>query len=184
MDLFTHEGFLRDFEALRLISLNSQRHLAKSAHAHTLLVVERTRQLCEDNGVGAEDTARLVALAYLHDIGKSRGTSRPQKSVELLGEYGIDDGVLIRMVKYHDINLPWFQSHQRGEAPSDKAWRKLAREVDLALLCLFMVADRVDCPGGFRANAALSWFLREAEHRGALPTRLLFGDEGLTLPET
>lgn len=176
MDLFANEAFCRDYEALRHVSLNPERHLASNAQAHTQLVVARTRQLCEAHGVGAEDATRLTLLAYLHDIGKARGTSRPQKSVELVAEYGLTDPMLTKMVKYHDINLPWFQSYQRGEAPSDKAWRKLALEVDLGLMCLFMVADRVDCPGGFRANAALMWFLDEARRRGVIGDALTVDD--------
>ena len=94
----------------------------------------------------------------------------------MLPRYGIVDPALIELVRMHDINLPWHLSMLRGEAPSDKAWRKLARRVDLSLLCLFMVADRVDCPGGWRANAALVWFLDEVARRGLLGGTLELDD--------
>jgi 8-oxo-dGTP pyrophosphatase MutT (NUDIX family) len=48
----------------------------------------------------------------------------------------------------------------------------MAARVDVYLLCLFMVADRVDCPGGWRENAPLVWFLAEAERRGLLAAKL------------
>lgn len=176
MDLFANEAFRRDYAALRFVSLHPERHFAENAQVHTQLVVERTRQLCAENGMSEADTERLTLLAYLHDIGKSRGTSRPQQSVELLAEYGITELALVKLVKYHDLNLPWYISHERGETPSDKAWRKLARETDLRLLCLFMIADRIDCPGGFRENAALTWFWAEADKRGYLTP-------GLRIPE-
>jgi hypothetical protein len=41
---------------------------------------------------------------------------------------------------------------------------------------LFMVADRVDCPGGWRANAALVWFLDEAGRRGLVGRALELDD--------
>ena len=57
---------------------------------------------------------------------------------------------------------------QRGQAPSDKAWRRLSAEVNMRLLCLFMVADREDCPGGWRANEPTTWFIAEAQRRGLI----------------
>ena len=78
------------------------------------------------------------------------------------------------MVKYHDTNLPWYISMQKGQPPSRKAWAKLGRKVNMRLLCIFMVADRVDCPGGWQANDALVWFLEEATKRGFLPEPLTY----------
>ena len=65
----------------------------------------------------------------------------------------------------------------RGEAPSEKAWRRLASEVDIRLLCLFMVADRVDAPGGWRRNAPATWFLAEAARRGLVHDLVLDVDD-------
>jgi HD domain len=147
------------------VSLNPERHTAVNARAHSLAVAARAARLARRNGLDERRQRMLVDLAYLHDIGKLAGTANPAASVELLPRYGIADPELIELVRMHDINLPWHLSMLRGEAPSDRAWRKLARRVDMSLLCLFMVADRVDCPGGWRANAALVWFLDEVARR-------------------
>ena len=44
----------------------------------------------------------------------------------------------------------------------------MAGKVDIRLLCVFMVADRVDCPGGWKANDALMWFMSEVKEKGYL----------------
>jgi hypothetical protein len=69
-------------------------------------------------------------------------------------------------VKYHDINLPWFRSTEIGQTPSNKAWRKLANRVDIRLLLIFMIADRIDCPGGWKANDPLMWFIEQTTEKG------------------
>src|SRR5262249_2146825 len=127
-------------------------------------------------------TQVLRNLAYCHDIGKISGTANPEKSVELLPRYGNFDDGFIELVKKHDTNLPWFLSSERGQPPTDKAWRKLARKVDLRLLCLFMVADRADCPGGWRSNRPLVWFLQQVQDRRLLSTELNL-DDGPTVGE-
>jgi hypothetical protein len=160
--------FRADFDRLASVTLNPERHTAANARAHSLAVAERVAQLAQRNGVDEPMRRKLVDLAYLHDIGKIGGTANPSASVDLLPRYAVADPELVELVRMHDINLPWHLSMLRGEAPTDKAWRKLARRVDLHLLCLFMVADRVDCPGGWRANAALVWFLDETARRGLL----------------
>jgi hypothetical protein len=153
---------------LRDVSLNPERHTAPNAQAHAQMVAERARGLCRDNGLDEAATQTLIDLAYVHDIGKIGGTARPAASVELLSRYDITSPPFIELVRYHDVNLPWWQAAQRGEPPTDKAWRKLAGRCNVRLLCLFMVADRADCPGGFRQNPALMWFLGEATRRGLL----------------
>lgn len=166
--ILDNPDFCSDFERLAAVTLNPERHTAANARAHSIAVASRAAHLARRNDLDDHRQRTLVDLAYLHDIGKLAGTANPSASVELLPRYGIADPELIELVRMHDINLPWHQSMLRGEAPSDKAWRKLARRVDLSLLCLFMVADRVDCPGGWRANAALVWFLDEVVRRGLL----------------
>ena len=157
--------FQRDYQALRHISLNPQRHLAANAYEHCELVVHRVLELCQLNQVTQNDTSLLIALAKVHDIGKVRGNAKPKESVDLLKKYGEFDECFINMVKYHDINLPWYIAMTKGQTPSDKAWRKLVAKVNFKLLCLFMIADRVDCPGGWEANKALVWFLEEANKK-------------------
>ncbi|MGI9415599.1 MAG: HD domain-containing protein [Hyphomicrobiales bacterium] len=168
--------FAADYEKLRSVSLNPERHTAPDAHAHCEGVRQRVLYLARLNGCTDQETALLEELAYLHDIGKIEGTARPAKSVELLPRYGVEDPHLIALVKYHDTNLPWFKASERGETPGAKAWQKLARQVDIRLLCLFMVADRVDCPGGWCANAALVWFLDQVNERALAGRELVLDD--------
>jgi hypothetical protein len=174
--ILNHPELRTDFDRLADVSLNPERHTAPNARAHSLAVAARVAALARRNGVAAAQQRTLVDLAYLHDIGKIGGTANPSASVDLLPRYGVADPALVELVRMHDINLPWHMSMLRGQAPTEKAWRKLARRVDLRLLCLFMVADRVDCPGGWRNNAALAWFLDEVARRGLLPAPLELDD--------
>lgn len=177
MDALTRcQPFQDDYAKLKAVRLNPSRHAAPDAHAHCEWVAERVAALAAMNGCPAEETALLSDLARLHDIGKISGTANADASVELLERYGVDDPKLVNLVKYHDCNLPWYRAAMSGETPTDKAWRKLTGRVDLRLLCLFMVADRVDCPGGWRANAPLVWFLAEVERRALLPQPLVLDD--------
>ena len=80
------------------------------------------------------------------------------------------------MVKYHDINLPWYLSHIKGEPPSDKAWRKLAQNVNIKLLYVFMIADRTDWPGGWKQNKPLIWFLEQVKSRKLIEKDITTGD--------
>jgi ADP-ribose pyrophosphatase YjhB (NUDIX family) len=157
--------FKAAYERLECVSLNPRRHTAKNAREHSEAVAARAVQLAKQNGYSPADVELMHNLGYMHDIGKIAGTAKPQKSVELLRSFGITDEHFLALVKWHDVSLPWWLSHQRGQAPSIKAWAKLAREVDLRMLCLFMVADRVDAPGGWRRNEPSIWFLEEAERR-------------------
>jgi len=166
MTILDNPLFAQDYEKLRDVSLNPARHTAAHAFEHSERVHARLVQLCLQNDLSPADTELLSDLARLHDIGKISGTARPSATLELLPKYGITDPRLIALAKDHDTNLPWFQSHQQGQPPSDKAWRRLSQRTDVALLCLFMVADRIDCPGGWEANEPLVWFLAEARRRG------------------
>lgn len=173
--------FRADYDKLKDVRLNPARHSARNAHEHCEMVAARALQLAALNGCSASETSLLHDLAFVHDIGKIAGTANPAKSVELLPRYGIKDDAFTELVKYHDINLPWFLAQQRGQPASDKAWRKLANKVNVRLLCLFMVADRVDCPGGWRTNRPLVWFLEEVKARKLLDRELVL-DDGLTVP--
>ncbi len=179
--LIDNPGFRADYDRLKAVSLNPSRHAASNAYEHCEMVRQRAAMLAVLNGCTAEETSLLSDLARVHDIGKITGTANPVESVALLPNYGITDERFINLVKYHDTNLPWYQAAQRGEPPSDKAWNKLARKADVRLLCLFMVADRVDCPGGWRANRPLVWFLEEVKRRNLLSVDLAL-DDGPTVP--
>jgi 8-oxo-dGTP pyrophosphatase MutT (NUDIX family) len=174
--LSNNSSFWADYERLKAVALNPVRHAAPNAYEHCEMVRERAVELAKLNDCTDEEIATLEDLARLHDIGKIAGNANPVESVALLASYGITDEPFTNLVKYHDTNLPWYQVAQRGEPPTDKAWNKMARKVNMRLLCLFMVADRVDCPGGWRANAPLVWFLQEAEKRSLLGSGLVLND--------
>jgi ADP-ribose pyrophosphatase YjhB (NUDIX family) len=175
-NLRTDPHFLADYEKLKGVKLNPARHAARNAHEHCEMVASRVVQLAILNNTSSVERVVLENLAAVHDIGKIAGTADPAKSVELLPQYGVTDEALTELVRYHDINLPWFLAHQRGQPPSDKAWRKLVNKVNVRLLCLFMVADRVDCPGGWRTNRPLVWFLEEVRARHLLERELILDD--------
>ncbi|MDP3742710.1 MAG: HD domain-containing protein [Candidatus Micrarchaeota archaeon] len=166
-------AFVSDYKKMQGVSLNPERHTASNALEHTEMVVKRAQELSELNKLALEEKDILINLSYVHDIGKISGNAKPEESVKLLEKYGKFDAGFVNLVKYHDINLPWYLSHLRGEAPSEKAWRKLLSKVNLSILCIFMVADRADCPGGWRQNKALVWFLEEVKTKNLLPNGLI-----------
>jgi 8-oxo-dGTP pyrophosphatase MutT (NUDIX family) len=170
--LLQHPNFQRDFNALANVSLNPARHTSANAKEHSEAVAKEALSIAKQNGCSEEEQRVLEALGYIHDIGKISGNANAGESSALLPQYEITHPTLISLVQNHDVNLPWWISDQKGQAPSDKAWRRLAGKVDMRLLCLFMVADRVDCPGGWRANKPLVWFLSEAKRRGLLTQEL------------
>ena len=177
-DLLKNERFAAAYARLGAVSLNPRRHTAPDARTHSDAVARTAAQIAVANGCSPVEAALLTNLGHAHDIGKITGTARPERSLEVLADCGVADRTLLSLVKWHDTSLPWHRSMLRGEAPSDKAWRRLANEVDVRLLCLFMVADRVDAPGGFRRNAPTTWFLSEAKVRG-LVDDLVLDVEGL-----
>ncbi len=175
--LLDDECFAAAFGRLAAVGLNPRRHTAADARAHSEAVAAMAARLGAANGCTAAELTLLTNLGHAHDVGKSTGTARPAKSLDVLAECGVTDPVLLSLVKVHDTNLPWHQSAERGQAPSDKAWRKLASAVDMRLLCLFMVADRVDAPGGWRRNAPLTWFLGQARARSLVGALVLELDD-------
>lgn len=168
--------FAAAYQQLAGVRLNPRRHSAASALEHSEAVAARAADLARANRCGVDEVALLEDLGRAHDIGKITGTARPERSLGVLGECGIDDPRLLALVKWHDTNLPWYLADTRGQPPSDRAWRRLAADVDVRLLALFMVADRVDAPPGWRRNAPLVWFLGQARARG------LIADLTLDLP--
>lgn len=182
--IINNPNILKDYQKLKSVGLNPERHSARNALEHCEMVVKRVTHLAALNKCSESETSLLVNLAYLHDIGKITGTAKPEKSVALLSGYGEFDQSFVNLIKYHDINLPWYISSTKGEAPTNKAWKKLASRVDIRLLCLFMIADRVDCPGGWTNNRALLWFLGQSRERGYLDHGLLTENEEYPYPST
>ena len=173
--------FRSDYDRLKDVSLNPAKHSAANAFEHCEMVRARAAALASLNHCTADEGDLLADLARVHDIGKIAGTANPAKSVELLPKYGTFPEAFINLVKYHDTNLSWYLASQKGQPPSDKAWNRMARCLDIRLLCLFMVADRADCPGGWRVNAPLVWFLEEVRQRNLLGSELVL-DDGPTVP--
>ncbi|OAI48257.1 hypothetical protein AYO44_07445 [Planctomycetaceae bacterium SCGC AG-212-F19] len=175
-NLLENPNFQIDYAKLKAVKLNPARHTAPTAQEHCEMVAARAAHLAVLNRCTPEQSQVLKNLAFAHDIGKISGTANPEESVERLPKYGIDDPDFVALVKYHDINLPWYLSLEKGQPPSDKAWRKMTAKVDLRLLCLFMVADRVDCPGSWRSNRPLVWFLQEVRDRKLVKEELQLDD--------
>jgi hypothetical protein len=178
--LLENHEFQTDYRKLRDVKLNPARHTAANAHEHCEMVAARAAHLAALNSCSAGEAQVLQNLALAHDIGKISGSSNPEESVELLPRYGLADPGFAALVKYHDINLPWFLACEKGQPPTDKAWRKIAGKVDVRLLCLFMVADRADCPGGWRSNPPLVWFLQQVRDRKLLQQELVLDKESNT----
>src|SRR5689334_4692975 len=166
--VLSHDRFAETFRRLAGVALNPRRHTAANALEHSEAVAARAGALARANGCSEREACLLEDLGRAHDIGKVTGTARPERSLEVLRECGVEDPALLALVKWHDTNLPWYLASTKGQPPSDKAWRRLAAEVDLRLLSIFMVADRVDAPPGWRRNAPIVWFLGEARARGLI----------------
>lgn len=177
VSILTNPRFAEAYARLADVSLDPRRHTAENARTHSDAVAELAARLAVANGCSADEVQLLTNLGHAHDIGKILGAARPALSLEVLAECGAEEPRLLSLVKWHDTALPWHKAQQRGEPPSSKAWCKLAAEVDLRLLGLFMVADRVDAPGGWRRNAPTPWFLGQARARGLVDELVLDVDD-------
>ncbi len=169
--------FQEVYRRLSTVKLNPRRHTALDVLEHSELAARIAVRLGELNASSSEELHLLEDLGRAHDVGKVTGSSHPERSLEVLRDCGVEDPALLGLVKWHDTALPWHRAAQRGEPPTVKAWRRLAREVDVRMLCMFAVADRADAPGGWRRNAPTPWFLKEARARS------LVGDLQLDVPE-
>lgn len=178
--LLSSAAFQEDFARLGSVLLDPSRHTAPTARSHSEAVAARVRELARLNACAPEDASLLEAAGLVHDIGKIDGTTSASASVDRLAQYGALDPRLKELVRYHDVNLPWFLATTvgRGDPPSERAWRRLLARVDPRLLDLLMVADRVDCPGGWRANEPLVWFLGELSRRAPQPTAMVLDVPG------
>jgi ADP-ribose pyrophosphatase YjhB (NUDIX family) len=166
--ILNNELFAERFERLAGVRLNPRRHTAANALAHSRAVSAHAVALGIANGLDEPQIRLLTDLGLAHDIGKITGTARPERSLDVLRECGIEDAGFLSLVRWHDTSLPWYLAAAKGQPPSPKAWRRIAGEVDLRLLALFMVADRVDAPPGWRRNTPTIWFLDEARKRGLI----------------
>lgn len=166
--ILENRRFRARYDELASVSLNPRRHSIGDARTHSAAVAAHAARLAEANARSPEERALLEDLGYAHDIGKVEGTSRPQKSLEVLETCDVRDPQMLSLVRWHDTALPWWLSAQRGQAPSVRAWRRLASQVDVELLVLFKIADRVDALGGWRNNPPTVWFVEQARRRGLI----------------
>ena len=163
-----------EFIAFLAIALDAS---DKYTRGHSQRVSGITVLISREFGMEQERIKKIKLAGLVHDIGKITGTSSPTASVQILHGYHIDDEKLLNMVKKHDINLPWYHAHLRGKMPTENDWNKLKKKIDLKLLCIFMIADRVDCPGGWRNNQPLVWFLNEARKRKLVEEPIILEDK-------
>src|SRR5688500_12939313 len=171
--LLDNPAFASRYRDLARVRLNPRRHAMADALTHSEAVAARAAAPATASGFTAAERDLLEDLGRAHDIGKTTGTARPERSLDVLDECGVTDPVLRTLVRWHDTALPWWNSSRKGQPPGDAAWRRLAGEVDLRHLALFMVADRVDAPGGWRRNLPTVWFHEQARRRGLLPGGLV-----------
>lgn len=174
--ILENPSFMTAFRKLEGVRLNPRRHTSDNAMQHSTMVAGRAAALAATNHCSEEEEQLLSALGLAHDIGKLTGSARPERSIDVLADCGVDDPTFLSLVRWHDTSLPWYQASSKGQPPTDKAWRRLGSAVDMRLLALFMVADRADSPAGWRRNAPTVWFLTEARKRG------LVGDFTFDLP--
>lgn len=134
---------------MRSVSLNPEKHSVANGYDHCEQVRDRAIDLASHNECTPEQIELLANLARVHDIGKITGTANPSKSVELLPKYGIMDEHLLQLMKYHDTNLSWYISAQKGQPPSSAGPRphwapnlKELRHGPFAVLCSAGFEDR------------------------------------------
>lgn len=173
--------------------MNPNLHTSPNVLVHAELVREKVAALALANSCSTEETALLDDLAMAHDIGKvqrnisgrfpgqsaiphsppTRQPPHPEVSETIMKNLGETDTRFLALVRHHDEALPWYQASMKGSGPDDSAWKKLAEKLDLYLLSLFMIADRSDCPGGWRKNPATIWFLDESRKLGCLRKEII-----------
>ncbi len=157
--------------------MNPTLHTCANVFEHSEQVRRKAAQVGEDHGCSAAELLLLDDLALAHDIGKLRGHPHAEHSIAILEELGEDDARFLALIKYHDTALAWFRNTQGGSPPTDAAWQSLADKLDLFLLCLFMVADRIDSPHGWDKNPPTVWFLNEVVSRHLIRRPLRFNAE-------
>jgi ADP-ribose pyrophosphatase YjhB (NUDIX family) len=177
--LLDNPTFAARYRDLARVRLNPRRHAMADALTHSEAVAARAAALATASGMTDAERDLLEDLGRAHDIGKVTGTARPERSLDVLDQCGVTDPAFRALVRWHDTALPWWNSSRNGQPPGDAAWRRLAGEVDVGHLSLFMVADRVDAPGGWRRNLPTVWFHGEARRRGLLTGALVLDLPGV-----
>ena len=166
---------------------------------HTLLVIDRARELIDD----LDHPRQIVIMlgAVCHDFGKPATTAWRDGRIRSFNheEEGVApahaflDRLNVHSVEGYDVrqqtiglvahHLKPGMWHKVRDEVGDGAFRRLARKVDLELLARLAKADCLGRPGPFDCSA-MDWFLSRArvlgvEHRPPAP--LLLGRHVLAL---
>ena len=166
---------------------------------HTLLVIDRARELIDD----LERPQQIVLMlgAVCHDFGKPATTAWRDGRIRSFNheEEGVApahaflDRLNVHSVEGYDVrqqtiglvanHLKPGMWHKVRDEVGDGAFRRLARKVDLELLARLAKADCRGRPGPFDCSA-MDWFLSRARVLGvehSPPARLLLGRHVLAL---
>ena len=166
---------------------------------HTLLVIDRARELIDD----LERPRQIVLMlgAVCHDFGKPATTAWRDGRIRSFNheEEGVApahaflDRLNVHSVEGYDVrqqtiglvanHLKPGMWHKVRDEVGDGAFRRLARKVDLELLARLAKADCLGRPGPFDCSA-MDWFLSRARVLGvehSPPAPLLLGRHVLAL---
>ena len=166
---------------------------------HTLLVIDRARELIED----LDHPRQIVIMlgAVCHDFGKPATTAWRDGRIRSFNheEEGVApahaflDRLNVHSVEGYDVrqqtiglvahHLKPGMWHKVRDEVGDGAFRRLARKVDLELLARLAKADCLGRPGPFDCSA-MEWFLSRARVLGvehSPPAPLLLGRHVLAL---
>jgi len=80
-DIVSNKLFAKVHHELAGVSLNPRRHAASNALEHSEAVAARAVALARANACGDDELKSLENLGRAHDIGKTSGTTRPERSV-------------------------------------------------------------------------------------------------------
>ncbi len=166
---------------------------------HTLLVIDRARELIDD--LEHPQQIALMLGAVCHDFGKPATTAWRDGRIRSFNheEEGVApahaflDRLNVHSVEGYDVrqqtiglvahHLKPGMWHKVRDEVGDGAFRRLARKVDLELLARLAKADCLGRPGPFDCSA-MDWFLSRARALGVEhtpPAQLLLGRHVLAL---
>ena len=166
---------------------------------HTLLVIDRARELIDD--LERPQQIALMLGAVCHDFGKPATTAWRDGRIRSFNheEEGVApahaflDRLNVHSVEGYDVrqqtiglvahHLKPGMWHKVRDEVGDGAFRRLARQVDLELLARLAKADCLGRPGPFDCSA-MDWFLSRARVLGVEhtpPAPLLMGRHVLAL---
>ena len=166
---------------------------------HTLLVIDRARELIDD--LERPQQIALMLGAVCHDFGKPATTAWRDGRIRSFNheEEGVApahaflDRLNVHSVEGYDVrqqtiglvahHLKPGMWHKVRDEVGDGAFRRLARKVDLELLARLAKADCLGRPGPFDCSA-MDWFLSRARVLGVEhtpPAPLLMGRHVLAL---